>query len=347
MEDIWSHFSGWRAAGKPFALARVVKTWGSAPRKAGAAMIVGEDLQVAGSVSAGCIEGAVIEESRGILKSGIPKRLTYGVEDETAWSVGLSCGGELTVLVERHSTSSEPSGGRSAWTALVSAVQQKEPAILLTHLEPSEEPHLLVYSNGKTVGNWGALGGRAVDAALEAYNQRLNQVVEVEGRPVFVQVFPRRDQLLIIGAGHIAIPLVHLAHALDFETLVVDPRKVFANKDRFETPPHRLLPAWPQEVLNPEELTEDTYAVLLTHDPKIDDQALHIMLRSPLPYIGALGSRKTHARRCERLRQSGFGEEDIARVKGPAGLDIKADSPAEIALSIMAEVVAAKRVRQQ
>lgn len=347
MEDIWSQFSGWKAAGKPFALARVVKTWGSAPRKAGAAMIVGEDLQVAGSVSAGCVEGAVIEESRQILKSGTPKRLTFGVDDKTAWSVGLSCGGELTVLVEGHPTISERSGGRSAWASLVSAVQQKEPAILLTHLEPAEEPHLLVYTNGNTVGNWGALGDRAVDAALDAYSQRLNQVVEVEGRPVFVQVFPRRDQLLIIGAGHISIPLVHFAHALDFETVVIDPRKVFANQDRFETPPHQLLSAWPQEVLDAEDLTGDTYAVLLTHDPKIDDQALHIMLRSTLPYIGALGSRKTHASRCERLRRSGFSEEDIARVKGPAGLDIKADSPAEIALSIMAEVVAAKRDRQQ
>ncbi len=347
MEDIWSEILRWTAAGNPFAIARVVRTWGSAPRKAGAAMIVGEDMQVAGSVSGGCIEGAVIGESLRILKSGIPKRLTYGVDDETAWSVGLSCGGEVTVFVEKHPYFSEPSGAQSAWTALESAVQQKEPAILLTHLEPAEEPHLVVTLNGATVGNWGALSEPAVGLAMDAYKQRLNQVVEVEGRPVFVQVFPRRDQLLIIGAGHITLPLVYFAHALDFETAVIDPRQVFATPDRFEKPPHHLFSAWPQEVLAGWDLTEDTYAVLLTHDPKIDDEALHILLRAPLAYIGALGSRKTHAKRCERLRQNGFGEEDIARVKGPAGLDIKADSPAEIALSIMAQVVAAKRDRQQ
>ena len=165
------------------------------------------------------------------------------------------------------------------------------------------------------------------------------------GEAVFVQGFPRRDQLLIIGAGHITIPLVQFAAPLSFETAVIDPRRVFSSIERFEVAPHQLFSQWPGEVLSGLDLTDDTYAVLLTHDPKIDDEALHVLLKTPVAYIGALGSRKTHAKRVERLREAGFSTAEIERIKGPAGLDIRAKAPAEIALSIMAEIVAAKRSR--
>jgi xanthine dehydrogenase accessory factor len=179
--------------------------------------------------------------------------------------------------------------------------------------------------------------------AREAYDQREPEVVELAGGEVFVQVFPRRDQLLIIGAGHITIPLVQYAAALDFETVVVDPRKVFASTERFPVAPDHLIPEWPQEALARRSLNEDTYALLLTHDPKIDDPALLLLLKSPVRYIGALGSRRTHAKRCGRLREAGFDEAAISRIKGPAGLDIGAESPAEMALSMIAEAIAAKR----
>ena len=345
MQDIWNEVVEWTEAGRAFALARVIQTWGSAPRSVGAAMIVGKDMQVAGSVSGGCIEAAVIEEAQQVLESGGAKQVSYGVDDEKAWSVGLSCGGEVTVLVEKHLAFAAQDSTRSIWEELRRAVHKNEPAILLTQLQPATQPHLLVYPDHRVVGDWDELTERAVEAALQSYAQRQNQVVEVAGNPLFIQVFPRQDQLLIIGAGHITIPLVQFAHALNFETIVVDPRQVFATLDRFDVPPHQLLARWPGEVLSAWALTDDTYAVLLTHDPKIDDEALHLLLKAPVAYIGALGSRKTQAKRIERLQQAGFSEAEIGRINGPAGLDIGARAAAEIALSIMAEIVAAKRGR--
>lgn len=341
MQDIWDDLMQWTAAGSAFALARVVQTWGSSPRQAGAAMLIGQDMQVAGSVSGGCIEGAVIQEALQVLQNKVPRQCHYGVADEKAWSVGLSCGGEVSVWVEPHWAFSAP----TIWQALRACVQERRPAILLTQLQPALP--LLVEPTGRVTGDWGSLTRAAVAVALEAYAQRENPLVEVEGVPVFAHLFPRPDQLLIIGAGHIAIPLVQFARAVDFETVVMDPRRVFASQVRFAVPPHQLLAEWPHERLSSWELNEDTYAVLLTHDPKIDDPALHLLLRAPVAYIGALGSRKTHAGRCQRLQEAGFTPEQIARIKGPVGLDINAHTPAEIALSIIAQVVAARRARAQ
>ena len=343
MRDIWQDVTEWAEAGKPFAVARVVQTWRSAPRSAGAGMLVDEAMRVSGSVSGGCIEGAVIEEALEVLQSGTPRKLTYGVEDELALSVGLSCGGQVSVFVEPHWAFAEDSGTQLVWEALRHSQRENEPAVLLTRMSGEGSRHLLVRPESSTIGDWGTAQAEAERLAREAYDRRESGVVELGGGEVFVQVFPRRDQLLIIGAGHITIPLVQYAAALDFETVVVDPRKVFATTERFPVPPDRLIPEWPQEALAGRSLNEDTYAILLTHDPKIDDPALHLLLKSPVRYIGALGSRRTHAKRCDRLREAGFEESAIGRIKGPAGLDIGAESPAEMALSMIAEAIAAKR----
>ena len=178
MQDIWNAVAEWTREGRKFALARVIQTWGSAPRSVGAAMIVGEDMEVAGSVSGGCIEGAVIEEAQQVLESGAARQLSYGVDDEKAWSVGLSCGGEVQVLVEKHLAFGEEKT-RSIWRALEEAVEGNQPAILLTRLQPTAEAHLLVYPDHRGVGDWGELAERAVEAALQSYAQRQNQVVEV------------------------------------------------------------------------------------------------------------------------------------------------------------------------
>lgn len=343
MRDIWQDLIEWTKAGKLFAIARVVQTWRSAPRSAGAGMLVDEAMCVSGSVSGGCIEGAVIEEALEVLQSGTPRKLTYGVEDELALSVGLSCGGQVSVFVEPHWAFAEDSGTQVVWDALQQCLRDNEPAVLLTRMSGEGPRHLLVRPESSTAGDWGVAQEEAERLAREAYDQREPEVVELAGGEVFVQVFPRRDQLLIIGAGHITIPLVQYAAALDFETVVVDPRKVFASTERFPVAPDHLIPEWPQEALARRSLNEDTYALLLTHDPKIDDPALLLLLKSPVRYIGALGSRRTHAKRCGRLREAGVDKSAIARIKGPAGLDIGAESPAEMALSMIAEVIAAKR----
>ena len=344
MQDIWKETQAWAQNGQPFVLARVISTWSSAPRGVGASMLVNAQLQIAGSVSGGCIEGAVIDVAQQVLQDGNSRQVEYGVDDEIAWSVGLSCGGTVTVRLERHWACIQDLSIRTVWTALETAINDNQAAMLLTHLERSESP-LLLYPNGHTVGNWGPLTINAVKAGLLAYEERSSQQVEIDGQDIFIHVFPQRDQLIIIGAGHISIPLVGFAHALDFRTVVIDPRQVFATPERFPEVPDQLLAQWPQTILDHWDLNEDTYAVVLTHDPEIDDEALHCFLHSPVSYIAALGSRKSHAKRCIRLSQAGFNEAALARIKGPAGLDIRAKTPTEIALSIIAEVIATKRNR--
>lgn len=344
MRDIWKDILAWEGEGRPFALARVIETWGSSPRPVGAAMIVGRRLEVAGSVSGGCIEGAVITEARQVLDDGKPRRLHYGVSDETAWSVGLTCGGQVSVLLEQHP--GQAGGGSPAvWEALRARLEGNRPAVLLTRLAPGEAPHLLVDPEAGEIaaGDWGDAAPAALQAAASAFSSRESAVVEIGSEAVFAQVFPRRDRLLVVGASHICIPLVRLARVLDLETVVIDPREVFARPERFPVAPARLERVWPARFLEDWSVDESTFAVLLTHDPKIDDEALHHLLRSPAAYIGALGSRRSHAKRVERLREAGFGDGEIGRIHGPVGLDIGAESPEEIALSILAEVVAVRR----
>jgi xanthine dehydrogenase accessory factor len=343
MRDIWNELTEWVDNDKAFSIARVIHTWRSAPRASGAGMIVGEGMEIAGSVSGGCIEGAVIEEALEVLKDGKPRKLNYGVEDELALSVGLSCGGEVSVLVEKHWAFSEEEETRKVWMRLQEALQKNEPAVLLSKTSSSPSSPLLVLPEGDAIGDWGDTNENAKEAALEAYRERENRLMEIGDEETFIQVFPRRDQLLIIGAGHITLPLVQFANALDFQTVVIDPRKVFATQERFVSKPDHLIDRWPQDILEDWPLHEDTYAILLTHDPKIDDPALKILLKHDLPYIGALGSRKTHAKRCARLEEAGISQELIQSIKGPAGLDIGAKTAGEIALSMLSEVIAAKR----
>lgn len=345
MHDIWNTMGTWLAEGKSIAMARVLQTWGSAPRRPGAAMIVDADGNVAGSVSGGCIEGAVIEEALSVLKSGTPRKISFGVDDEKAWTVGLSCGGEVAVWVEPHWIYTGRAGDAEAWGAVETAVHKKRPVVVATRLDAAAPTHLVVDPDREAVGSWEGSLEAVLSGAREAYARRTSLVMQVEDADVFYHVMPRPDSLLIVGAGHIAVHLVAIAKELGFDCVVIDPRKIFANNLRFPVPPDRMHTCWPEEVMPEMDLHGDTYAVLLTHDPKIDDPALHVLLRSPVAYIGALGSRKTHTKRSERLRESGFTKEEIGRIRGPVGVSIGAASPAEIAVSIMAEIIATKRKR--
>ena len=348
MRDIWEDQLNWIESEEPFVLARVIRTWRSAPRKSGAGMLIGKGMKVAGSVSGGCIEGAVIEEALDALESGESRRISYGVEDDLALSVGLSCGGEVTILLEKHWAFSADPQTKIIWETLQNCISNNIPAVIISPLpakngSSTEDPAtLLILPEGENVGVIQNNHEEAVALAEEVYKERENKIVELGGEEYFFQVFPRRDQLLIIGAGHITIPLVRFANELDFHTIVIDPREVFATPERFTVPPDQLISKWPDDVLPDFPLNEDTYAVLLTHDPKIDDPALHILLKNNLPYIGALGSSRTHAKRCSRLEEAGYDTASIAQIKGPAGVDIGAQTAAEIALSMITEVVAAK-----
>lgn len=341
MEEIIADVDKWLAAGKAVALATVVSTWGSAPRREGAKLALTPDGEIAGSVSGGCVEGAVVEAGREVLESGRARLLHFGVADETAWEVGLACGGEIEVFVapldptvyEQSRTWLE--AGRAGVTATVIAGP-----------EPLLGEQLLLDDTGATAGSLGLpLDEGAIAAARAALANGRPERVTLEIQPqtveLFLDVLLPPATLVVIGGVHIALPLTRMARALGYKTIVVDPRRAFGSEERF---PHvdRLLQAWPQQALPELSLGSHTAVALLTHDPKIDDPALKIILTKPVFYVGALGSSRTHARRRERLLAAGLAPEQVDRIHGPIGLKINARTPEEIAVAILAEIVEAK-----
>ena len=340
MKELLPTLDPWLAAGRPFAVATVIQTWGSSPRPVGSAMILSADREIAGSVSGGCVEGAVLKAALPLIGSGQCLRLDFGVADEEAWAVGLSCGGKIQVHVERFMAFDTRPEEREVAQRLRACLAQNEGCVLMTRLGEGEPAHVLLLPDGTSYGQ--PASAALLQAGKKAYAERKHLVLEGEGDAWFVQVFPRKSQLLMIGAAHITVDLVTLANLFGFETIVIDPRGLFAQKTQFSTPPGRIYDQYPAEVLPHYALDAYTYAVVLSHDPKIDDQALHLLLRSEAAYIGALGSRRTHEKRVSRLREAGFEEGEIARIHAPVGIDIHAQTPAEIALSIMGEIIREK-----
>lgn len=302
-------------AGKRAALATVIRTWGSAPRGVGAQMAIADDGAFEGSVSGGCVEGAVILEAQEVLKTGTPRLLHYGVADQDAFAVGLACGGEITILVDPVDT------GQGLPRDMLAALAQAEE----TRGEIGYEIDLTDWTRR--------------EIAPRTDQSQLQQSQLQEDRFRFVIRPPVR--LIIVGAVHIAQHLARMAQGLGYEVILIDPREGFARSDRFEGVDLRI--DWPDDVIGQIALDGMTALVTLTHDPKIDLPALEAVLGAPLFYIGALGSTRTHAKRCEMLAEAGFSAEQIARIDGPVGLDIGASNPAEIALATLAELVARLR----
>lgn len=342
MRDVAGTMLEWAAQGRRCALATVVHTRGSSPRQAGSCMAVREDGICAGSVSGGCVESAVITEALQVIDERTPRCLSFGeASNPDGWEVGLSCGGAIQVWVERPALEEDGPRGAAWWDALRFA-DTGVAFVRVLSLDPDLPAHLVWRPTGETSGELEALGPKAIAAAEDAYARRAGELIP---GPAFVQVVPAPQRLLVVGAVHIAVPLVRLARDFGFSTMVLDPREAFASPERFPVAPDHLVCDWPQDALQAWPPDDETYAVLLTHDPKIDDPALEILLRSPSAYIGALGSRSTQAARRERMRAKGFAEADLDRIHGPVGLPIGAQTPDEIALAILAEIIQVKRAR--
>ncbi|AHD01261.1 XdhC family protein [Leisingera methylohalidivorans] len=309
----------WHRAGTGAALATVVQTWGSAPRRTGAQLVVSGDGQIEGSVSGGCVEGAVVVEAMEALQDGRHRLLEFGVSDADAFAAGLACGGTIKVLVE-------PVG-----SAL--------PADLLEDLVQARANHTPVaYEVNLTTGARRLVRGGHPD------RMRLDRSGLEDGGEIFVAVHNPPLRLVCVGAVHITQALVPMARIAGYDPVIIDPRAAFASAERF--PGETLMDDWPDEAVEKLGLDSRTALVLLTHDPKLDDPALQAALAAEVFYIGALGSRKTHAARTARMQQAGFTEQQIARIHGPIGLDIGAAGPAEIAVSILAEMTAVLRGKQ-
>lgn len=318
MRDVIADVRAWLEQGDPVAVATVISTWGSAPRPAGSRMAISQSGKIAGSVSGGCLEGEVFEEAQAVLE-GKPARLFhYGVSDDLAWTVGLSCGGEIDVLVEPLAP---------AHRELMSALDAERPVVLRTDV-------------GQTPGARALL--TPADPGVPEILDRENPVRQ-DGQ--FLEPFPRPPELFIFGASHVAIPLTRLASAMGFRVTVVDARSKFAEQDRFPEA-RRVIHAWPDEILKDLPMDGSTYVVILTHDPKFDDPTITAALRGRPRYIGAIGSRKTHRDRVARLVKAGVDPREIERVQAPIGLDLGAQTAEETALAILAQMVAVRHGKQ-
>ncbi|WP_299030760.1 XdhC family protein [uncultured Sulfitobacter sp.] len=308
----------WIHSGKRAALATVVETWGSAPRRVGAQMVVSSEGEMEGSVSGGCVEGAVVLEALEALEDNETKLLEYGVSDGDAFAVGLACGGTIRVMVEPVGEGGMP---QQMLEDLVAARAARTPVAYAVALNGSQR-HL----------------------SEHGYEDRFRKDrsgVEEDGE-TFVAIHNPPLRLVVVGAVHIAQALVPMAQIAGFDAIVIDPREAFGAPARF--PNARVINDWPDAALGDIGVDARTALVLLTHDPKLDDPALHVGLKSGAFYIGALGSKRTHGARVERLSQAGFDPHTIARINGPVGLNIGASGPAEIAVSILAQIIDALRM---
>lgn len=316
-DDIPALALDWFRAGRGAVLATVVETWGSAPRAAGSQLVIDGDGVMQGSVSGGCVEGAVITEAIDALADGKSRLMEFGVSDDEAFAVGLACGGRIKVLVD--------------------PVGQTLPEALLADLVAARAARRPVALVSDLSGDARRLSGPA-----EFPDRfRLDRTGVEEDGQSFVAVHNPPLRLVVVGAVHIAQPLVIMARLAGYDPVIVDPRPAFGSALRF--PGERIVDDWPDEALAAIGLDARTAVVTLTHDAKLDDPAIRTALNADVFYLGCLGSTRTHAKRVARLTEAGFTEAQIARIHAPVGLDLGGRSPGEIAVSIMAEVTTVLR----
>jgi xanthine dehydrogenase accessory factor len=354
MKELLETLAAWQAEGVDVGRAVVVRTFGSAPRPEGAILLAAADGRIAGSVSGGCVEGAAFEEIERARRDRVSRVIRYGISDEQAWDVGLACGGTIDVLVEpsirpevvaaaQRAGAVDRGGGR----AIVIPLPADAPGPAFGPHQPGagEPPTaaLLVGDDGVLLGSLGdaALDADLVRVGLECLSSGTCRTVELGERSLFIEAYPVRPRLVIVGAVQVAIPLAALARELGFETIVADGRAAFATSERFPDV-DRLVVGWPDEVADAIGLGPPDAVAVLTHDVKFDEPAIVEALRRGCRYVGAVGSRRTQADRRARLLRAGVSEAELARLRGPIGLDLGGRAPAETALAILAEIVAAR-----
>lgn len=340
MRDILNDIEKWIDTGETIALATVIETWGSSPRKVGSKMAFTLSGKIIGSVSGGCVENAVIEAGYQVLKNNQPQLLHFGVADETAWEVGLACGGSIDVFVNKLNP--------EFFQQLKSIYSNEFSAIQVTVITGSSEllgKEIIITEDRQMIGSFGnEWDSKVLNTAMETLSSR--RVMLNEDLEVFISVIQPSPTLVIVGGVQIAISLVNFAKALGYQTILIDPRKAWANEIRFPNV-DKLIHEWIDEAFEKIKINSSTAVVVLTHDPKTDDPAIKIALNSSAFYVGALGSKVTNAKRRERLLNDGVSESQINKIHAPIGLDIGAQNPEEIALAIMSEVVKSYRKQKQ
>ncbi|MBB6628653.1 XdhC family protein [Nocardioides sp. KIGAM211] len=357
MRDVLSELLAWWEAGETVGVGTVVATFQSAPRPAGASMLVGPDESAVGSVSGGCVEGAVYELAQSVVEDGTPVLERYGVSDDDAFAVGLTCGGILDVYVEKVSRETFPELGEIA--ADIEAGRPVALATVIEHPDPAWLGRRLVVRPDAEVALSGSLGSARADDAIHddalgllasGHNATLTYGPDGErrgeGMRVFVWAFAPKPRLLVFGAIDFAAAVARVGSFLGYHVTVCDARPVFATTSRFPEA-DEVVVDWPHRFLAAERdagrIDPRTVITVLTHDPKFDVPLLEVALRLPeAAYVGAMGSRRTHDDRLARLREAGLEEKEIARLSSPIGLDLGARTPEETAISIAAEIIAGR-----
>jgi xanthine dehydrogenase accessory factor len=351
VKDILPALSRWLSQGEEIALATVLKVHRSAPRPAGARLGMTRSGRLVGSVSSGCVEADVFQWAMQVMDSRRPVVIHYGIADEWGFQVGLSCGGAIDVLIE-------PFVANRAWEVFSQAVERREPVAFAVGLAPDQ-----LLSQRMTVTEEASGSNGSIDPYLDDYivreGRRLlstggTEVVQFpwgEGgeATVFIEALLPPPRLFIVGATHTAIPLCRMAKEVGFEVTVIDARSILATRERFPDA-HQLVLDWPDEALGQltrNQNSQDSYVVVLTHDTKFDIPALTRALSSSARYIGALGGRVTHEQRKAKLRQLGFTEEALARIRSPIGLDLGARTPEELAVAILAEMLSVRHSHEK
>jgi xanthine dehydrogenase accessory factor len=345
MRDVLGDIEQWYRQGRRFGLATVVRTWRSAPRQPGASMAVSDDGEAVGSVSGGCVEGAVYELSQQVMDTGAPVLQTYGVSDDDAFAVGLTCGGIIDIFVEPVDPVRFPELGD-----VVSAVRGNEPIAVATVVSGPGPvgARLVVRPDGVS----GTLGSERLDAAVTDDSRGMLEhgttgVLHLgphgerrgDALSVFVQSFAPPPRMLVFGAIDFAAAVARVGKFLGYHVTVCDARAVFATARRFPDA-DEVVVEWPHKFLARSPVDSRTVICVLTHDPKFDVPLLEVALRTDAAYIGAMGSRRTHDDRAKRLREQGLTDAELRRLASPIGLDIGARTPEETAVSIAAEIVA-------
>ncbi|HET7027806.1 MAG TPA: XdhC family protein [Candidatus Limnocylindrales bacterium] len=340
-DEVFEALQKWHADGLGLAMAMLVDAEGSAPRPIGARLLVADDGRMAGSVSGGCVEGAVIEQALDAMRSGRSRLLHYGISDEASWDVGLTCGGEIDVFLEPLDEAR-----LSLFLRVAEAVAAERPVATAAVVRGPDEmlgTHLAVFPDG-VAGEW-PLGDpgevlRALRTELSSIRPRVG-IASLGGESVFRNVIAPPPRAWIIGADNVALYLVRFVAEAGFHPIVIDPRSSFADAARF--PGVEVRVGWPDEAMSATELGPRDYVVVISNDPKIDEPALAAALAGRPAYIGAIGSRHKQEERREHLLAAGVTHDQLATLHAPIGLDLAGNEPPEIALSIAAELVAARR----
>ncbi len=344
MREIIDQISPWYRSGEKFTIATVTRTWSSSPRPIGATMAVSQSGEIVGSVSGGCVEGALYEASLEVLASGVPKCVTYGISDDSAFAVGLTCGGTIELYIQVIDKLSFPD-----LEIVIDAIENARPIAIATLISENKKigSRMILMKDTKlgSLGNAGLDHSVTEDARglLERGTTRTLKMGEsgqqrMEDLTVFIESYAPAPRMIVFGAIDFASAVARIGKFLGYYVVVCDARPLFATKKRFPDA-DEVVVDWPHRYLSKIEIDERTAICVLTHDPKFDVPLLEIALRTSAGYIGAMGSRRTHNDRLERLREIGLTEAELARLHSPIGLDLGARTPEETAVSIAAEII--------